>query len=545
LTSDHGLLTRRRAIATIGAAAGALLSPRSAKTAVAGPWPEAARGSVFESRSGDIRKRPGDHGIAGVLVSNGRDVVATDDDGRWSLPVQSGDSLFVITPPQWASAANGAVASSYLHQPLGTPQILGLRSAVIAPTGTLPASIDFPLVRQSQSRSFEALLFADTQAADAKELGFVREVLMSATAGSGAAFAINHGDVMADDLALFPDYVRILEDTGIAWHHCPGNHDMNLDATDPRYAFEAWKRFIGPTNYAFQYSGATFILLNNVEYFGCGAGAAGSLAYRGRIGDDQLRFVANVLRNIPTEHLIVVSMHIPLVSFDDPDSAADTTVDRGALLRLLSDRPHTVSFSGHSHTTEHHYLGAREGFGRDEPHHHHVLTAACGSWWSGPLDGRGIPVADSRDGTPKGFHVLSVDGNRYTTRFVAFGTIADPDVRVIVHDTGGTARPDASVTGPALFVDVFDGGPLTRVTCEIDGRPDSIVELERAGIADPYVVDAFDRYRPMCKSWVAAAPSSHMWTMPLSQGFQAQRNALVVRVTGNYGRTFARRVAAV
>ena len=28
------------------------------------------------------------------------------------------------------------------------------------------------------------------------------------------------------------------------------------------------------------------------------------------------------------------------------------------------------------------------------------------------------PTADSRDGTPNGFHILSVDGTDYTTRFV-------------------------------------------------------------------------------------------------------------------------------
>ena len=228
------------------------------------------------------------------------------------------------------------------------------------------------------------MLFADTQAADAKELSYVRSVLLEAMRKTRGAFAIHHGDAMADDLTLFPEYLRILNETGIAWHHCPGNHDMNLDAPDSRHAFETWKRFIGPTNYAFQYAGATFILLNNVEYFGCDIKLQVGRAYRGRIGNDQLRFIANVLRNVPQDNLIVVSMHIPLQSFDNPDGAADTTVDRTALLRLLSDRPYSVSFSGHSHTTEHHYFGGKYSSVRDEPHHHHVLTAACGSWWSGP-----------------------------------------------------------------------------------------------------------------------------------------------------------------
>ncbi len=534
MTTYHGPLTRRRALATIGAAWGTFLSSHRVAAAAGEVAAEIARGSVFEDQGGDGARTARGRGIAGVLVSNGRDVVMTDGDGRWALPVRSGDSLFVITPSGWTTAAGRASQYSYLHQPAGTPAALQLRSPEIAPTGALPASIDFALRRQAQSSHFDALLFADTQAANAKELGYVRAMLSKATRGSKAAFAIHHGDVMGDDLTLFPEYLSILDETGLMWHHCPGNHDMNLDTRDPRFAFEAWKRFMGPTNYAFQHGGVTFILLNNVDYLGHDAVTADGRPYVGRFGDDQLRFVANVLRNVADDDLVVVAMHIPLASFDDADGAADTTSDRGALLRLLGGRPNTVSFSGHSHTTEHHYFGRRDGFDRDHAHHHHVLTAACGSWWSGPCDAEGIPVADSRDGTPKGFHVLSIEGNQYSTRFVAFGDVADPDMRVLV--SGGDAAP-------GLLVDVFDGGPLTRVTYEIEGRPETAMALTRAGVADPYVVEAFNRYRALCKPWVAAAPSSHMWTAALPADLRAQGKSLVVRVTGEYGRTLSRRVA--
>ena len=106
--------------------------------------------------------------------------------------------------------------------------------------------------------------------------------------------------------------------------------------------------------------------------------------------------------HVPREHLIVLSMHIPLVSQHGDANPADSTADRRALLELLSGRPHTLSLSGHMHTTEHHYLGAEAGFSGAQPHHHHVLTAASGSWWCGPRDRRGIPCADSVDGTPNG-----------------------------------------------------------------------------------------------------------------------------------------------
>ena len=91
-----------------------------------------------------------------------------------------------------------------------------------------------------------------------------------------------------------------------------------------------------------------------------------------------------------------------------------------------------MSFAGHLHATEHHYLGEAEGFTGPQPHHHHVLTAASGSWWSGPADHRGIPFADSVDGTPNGFHVLAVSGNRYVTRFVPAVGKAVAQLRVLV-----------------------------------------------------------------------------------------------------------------
>jgi hypothetical protein len=236
-----------------------------------------------------------------------------------------------------------------------------------------------------------------------------------------------------------------------------------------------------------------------------------------------------VLRHVPPDQLVAVSMHIPLQSFDSPDSTANTVADRSALLKLLAARPHTVSFSGHSHTTERHHFGRSEGFDRDVPHQHHVLTAACGSWWSGPLDSTGVPVADSRDGTPKGFHVLSVDGNQYSTRYAPFGPATDLDMRIIVDNSGPQS---------VIFVDVFDADLRTRVIGEIEGEPSSTVELSRNGVADPYVVEEFARYRHMCKPWVAAAPSSHVWSGVLPHKLGGK--SLIVRVTDENARTLTR-----
>ncbi|MFN0218106.1 MAG: calcineurin-like phosphoesterase C-terminal domain-containing protein [Hyphomicrobium sp.] len=515
--------TRRATLAAFGGAAAALHLPRS----FAEPAQDIARGVVFEDRSCSGQRRRGDPGLAGVMLSNGRDVVLTDDDGRWSLPLARGDSAFVIKPPHWST---GPAA--------GIPSFSYRRGADNVP---LPASIDFPLHRQPEPSRFEALLFADTQAATAAELDYVHRDLMRSATGCNAAFALHHGDVMGDDLSLLAPYRNILAQTGLTWHHCPGNHDLDLDAGNPDLGFESWKRHIGPTHYAFQYAGAVVFLLNNVEFLGCHGAAPDGRRYQGCFGSRQLAFVENVLRHVPDDALVVVSMHIPLVSFDAPSSVSDTTADRRELLRILARRPHTISFAGHSHTSEHHELGRAHGFEREAPHRHQVLTAASGSWWSGPPDADGLPIADSRDGSPRGYHVLSVDGASAATRFVPLSSRAPGQMRAMLQsrDAPGRVRrgplPRAALANMALLVNAFDGGPETRVTFEVAGRDSPPAEMSPTTTLDPHIVESYARDRALCKPWVAAAPSSHIWSAPLPPDLAIGAHEIVVRVTGEYG----------
>jgi C terminal of Calcineurin-like phosphoesterase/N terminal of Calcineurin-like phosphoesterase/Calcineurin-like phosphoesterase len=508
-----------------------------------------ARGRVFHDRNGTGVRQAGDPGIAGVLVSNGRDVVATDSDGRWRLPVADGQHVFVIKPPDWSvPLGRGNVpVFSRLHQPTGSPA--GLNFPGVGATGIWPEEIDFSLRPNPETKRYDVALIADTQPANTTELGYLHKALIEPLLNENVQFAIHHGDVLADDLSLFGLYLDHTAQTGFAWHHCPGNHDMNYDSADGASAFETWKRVFGPTHYAFQAGATTFIILNNVEYAGNGPRPSGMPVYRGLIGERQLAFVRNLLRHIPPDQLIVVSMHIPLASYDTPGSLAHTTGDAHRLLATLSDRAHCVSFSGHSHTTEHHYLGAAAGFGRKIPHHHQVLTAACGSWWSGPPNLDGIPVSDSRDGSPKGFHVLSIDGHHYETRFVSAELSPMRILLTARHGTAPGEEWDAIGCGrilpsPArlpvlddavLVVDFFDGGPRSRVVADIEGHES--VTLTRRFLADPYIVETFANQANPLKDWIQPCASSHVWTAELPGGLKAGLTRVTVQATGEFGRS--------
>src|SRR5262249_34655687 len=121
-------------------------------------------GVVFEDRSGTGARQLGDPGIAGVLVSNGREVARTDRDGRYTLPIDDESIIFVIKPAGYALPADPSVMLPrfyYIHQPDGTPAHLRLRHEGIEPTGALPQSVDFGLKKQDEPTRFDVVLFTD------------------------------------------------------------------------------------------------------------------------------------------------------------------------------------------------------------------------------------------------------------------------------------------------------------------------------------------------------------------------------------------------
>ena len=463
--------------------------------------------------------------VAGVLVSNGRDITRTDASGRYSLPVEAGQTIFVIKPAGYhlpVDAVTRLPVFSYVHDPEGTPTTLGYRYHGLAPTGDLPPSIDFQLKRVPEPEGFEVILLTDPQPESTAEIEYIRDDLVGGLIGSDAAFGITCGDIAFDDLSMYGRLNRIVGRIGLPWWNVGGNHDLDFEAPDSVRSRDTFKRVFGAPYYAHEHGNALFVMLDNVEFLGAQA-AKGAPAhpYRGVFCVDQLMFVRSLLALTPPERLLVFVFHIPLTTYLDPRAPGQNRSNTADLLRLIGDRP-AVSFSGHTHTTEHHYLGAAAGGSDAKPHHHHVLTAVSGSWWSGPLDHRGIACADSYDGTPNGYHMLSIDGAAYTTRFVPAAEPAGKQMRICLDTQyhGGELEVERRISeslllrspisaeqadGTLVVVNLFDGGPRSAVTMAVDdGLPIPMAQVARP---DPFVVQLYGRYPDTIKRWVKPQPS--------------------------------------
>jgi len=515
---------------------------------------ETASGRVFEDLDGNGRLDPGEPGVAGVRVSDGRRVVTTDAHGAYRLDIEAEAVIFISKPRGFATpvSADQLPRFYYIHQPGGSPP--GMRYPGIDPTGPLPASVDFPLYRQDEPVRFDALLISDPQPQTSAELDYIRDDVLPELLDTQAAFGMTMGDILFDDLSLFPRYNGLIAQIGIPWYNVPGNHEMNFEAADDRYALETFKRYFGPPYYSFEYADALFVVLDNIEYQGNGQSDPGDVrgngGYVARLGRRQLAWLEAELEHVPRERLIFLAMHAPLASYLG-DAPGVNTADRRDLFKLLAGRPNLYAVAGHTHTSEHHYFGLDEGFPGPGEFHHHVLSTVSGSWWSGPFDARGIPSADQRDGTPNGYHLLSVDGTRATVRYKAAGYPDDHQMRILYdvahHGLGADARRDFrtgelhdgrftvdEVPAAEILVNLFDGGPKSTVRFRVGDAP--FLPMRRVARPDPYMLETFARNRDTVKSWLEATPSSHLWAADVPDDLQPGIYRVTVEATDDFGR---------
>ena len=509
-----------------------------------------ATGTVFLDANGNQVKDDNEEGLSGVRVSNGQDIVKTDANGKYSLAVSDDTILFVIKPRGFMTPVdeNRLPRFYYIHKPHGSPE--GLKYAGIAPTGPLPASIDFPLTEQSESDTFKVLVFGDTQPYNMQEIEWLAHDVIEEVIGTDAVFGISLGDLVGDDLNLFHPLNEVMATVGIPWYNVHGNHDMNFLAAEDRYADETYERVYGPACYSFDWGPVHFINIDNVNFY---RDEADNPRYSSEVGERQLTFLRNDLAFVPKDQLIVVSLHIPLTEMRDVKE----------LMNLLGDRPHTLSLSAHTHFQRDDFVGPEQGWHGDDAHHHHNHATTSGSWWRGALDEIGIPHTTMRDGAPNGYGIFTFSGNQYSIRFKAARRPAEYQMNiwapwevasaetgetdVIVNVFGGTKRSTVEIR----LGEVGEWEPMTYMPQEdpyykaLKAR-DDMNQLERKlhsalreAMKSQLKEDGELPQRGQGISGIVK--STHIWQAKLPANASKGTHVIYVRTTDMFGQTFTGR----
>jgi hypothetical protein len=480
-----------------------------------------ATGVVFHDMNRNGVRDAGEPGIANVLVSNQREVVRTDRQGRYRLPVDDDTILFVIKPRGWQVPLdeNNLPKHYHIHKPNGSPK---LRFPGVPPTGELPESVDFALVPNRESSRFTAVILGDTQVRDMTDLGyFAYDVVRELVGIRQAAFATILGDIVFDGLQMFEPLNRVMAQTGLLWYPVMGNHDMNHDTSDDRDADETFERVYGTPYYAFEYGNVNFIVLDSVDWYGNG--------YRAGLGEMQLAFIRNYLRHVPRSNLVVLLMHIPLAELPE--------AERKELFDILAPFPNTLSFSAHTHIQFHQFFTREQGWKGSRPHHHVNVVTACGSWWTGVPDPEGIPHTTMRDGAPNGYLIAEFNGNRYTVRFKAARRPESYQMNIYAPDT----VPASDTANTRVLVNVFFGSEKSTVEMRV-GETGEWITMTRVQEPDPAYSEMKkleEQYTLPGRKLPGLMNSPHLWAANLPANVPRGTYLLHVRTTDMFGRTWS------
>ena len=145
-----------------------------------------AQGVVFHDQNQNRQFDAGEKLLHGIRVSNGKEITKTDQQGRYKLPVSEDAIIFVIKPRNWQTPINEQMLPRfyYIHKPNGSVKS---KYPGVAPTGPLPASIDFPLYPKQEPDDFKAIMFGDPQPRNLQEVDWISHDVVDQLLGSDAS----------------------------------------------------------------------------------------------------------------------------------------------------------------------------------------------------------------------------------------------------------------------------------------------------------------------------------------------------------------------
>jgi len=377
-------------------------------------------GKVFHDKNQNQVVDRGERGLKKVAVSNGKDIVYTDNKGYFRIPVTIGQSVFPIIPSGYTFVRNKGeqVNNAFFRyfENIGAEHSLH--------------KVNFGLIPEKQSTSFRIGAIGDIQVGDTDEMNYAGKTIFQELAGRrDIAFHLILGDLVNDQMSLLPLFKDMLNALPSPSWTLVGNHDRNTENAEQMD--DHFNREFGASTYAFHYGGVHFIVFNNVF-------STGKRSYEGRLTDDQFKFLANDLKAIPLHTPVVICQHIPM----------RYTRNRTEVLTLLEKFENVLILSGHTHQVGRHFYNQ----GRVQEL---VTGAPSGNWWTGETNTQGIPEALMQCGSPRNYFTIDFDKKRYTLHYKGIGL-----------DKG--QQMDMTLRGDTLIANLYGASDSTAVFLQID-----------------------------------------------------------------------------
>ena len=270
-------------------------------------------------------------------------------------------------------------------------------------------------------------------------------------------------------------------------------------------SFSKFEQMYGPVYYSFDVGRIHYVVLDDNFFIGR------DYFYIGYLEERQMRWLEKDLARVQPGSTVVVCLHIPSTCEEQDrkqfryDRAGSTMTNHRGLYEILKPyRAHIIS--GHTHTTFNQSIAP--GL------YEHVTPALSGAWWQGPL---------CTDGTPAGYGVYEVNGDRIDWYYKSTGYPADYQMKIY------SGREYPQFEGYAV-ANVWASDPAWEVQFTIDGVPCG--PAERFQAYDPAAKQMYSDTSQMDHKWIYPSISDHYYRVALPEG--AKR--VEVSATDRFGR---------
>lgn len=360
--------------------------------------------------------------VAGVAVTDGEQIVYTDENGVYNIAsTKPYGVVYITTPSGYEPVAMDAVRQAFWAR-------------TTAPAAELERH-DFKLKKVDDSK-LSVVILSDTHFCnDPKRNDFThfRELMMpainrAAADADGYKLSICLGDITWDrfwyatgmDIEGVPQHL-IGHNYPVPFYCVHGNHDYDpsVPSTDNpnTNAIQRFCNVFGPTFYSMNKGGVHFVMLDDIVYKNevkegqkVAKGVVGSRNYKMYVDDAQLAWLAKDLSVVDKSTPIVVCMHAQFFTYNyNMEQVYNFGVEKAEpMVELLKDFEKVTFFTGHSHRMA--------SFVHPEYPNivEYNITSVCGELWNSP-NTSGINIGE--DGADAGIYLCTFENGNLSKQW--------------------------------------------------------------------------------------------------------------------------------
>lgn len=449
------------------------------------------KGYVFLDANKNGIKDKDEKGIAGISVSNQKTIVLSNQSGLFKIDADENSYIFVIKPSNYSLVGMQGNSNAFFYKIDNN------------------TNYNFALTPQPIKNNFTALMVGDPQMRGEKPLKAFSDDIVAELLNQNTLFASILGDIADNDLSIYPAEQAMIKTLPYPVYHVFGNHDIYTKATSNTQAASVFSQYYGPDYFSFNEGNVHFVVLNNVVYQGWNNTQNKNGDYFGGLPGQQYQWLATNLQKVPKNKLLVIMSHIPFLEKYTNKEAIKK------LFGLLQKYPNVLLVSGHLHNIENQFLTKKQLWNGTQPLQSITVGAACGSWWSGPLDERGLPVATCMDGSPNGYFKFNFNRNKYRYSFIAANHREDFQMRITPSTDTLT---QGNLHNEYISINIFSASKATKVWVKINDMEPMLASNYTA--TDLFINKTYALRRNYDDWQPKKTETEHLWRLQLPQNLK-------------------------